>query len=81
MSKPRKYLKGERINTLLDAVLEVTCLNYVMVLDKPQHPGWIMSQPLGVLNGQVYRGHIYRALLNPEWVKWQEALQPEMVEF
>lgn len=68
--KPRKYLKGHTL-TLYEALHAMGTGAYVMLHDKPMHPGWGMAMQARVLKAFCERGFITAANINPEWEKKQ----------
>lgn len=64
--RQRKYIKGKRL-TVEEAVQRILSGCYVFERDKPQHPGWAASWPLGLLRGLCAGGQIYEATINPDY--------------
>jgi hypothetical protein len=63
----RKYLRGEQITHPLDAAHRIFEGKWLMVGEKPMHPGWCMGWSLNVMRTQVAHGRLYAADLNPNW--------------
>lgn len=66
--RTRKYIRGDRL-LVEDAVRHILAGRYIFERTKPQHPGWAMSWPLGLLRSFCAGGHIYEAIINPEYVE------------
>lgn len=65
MSRPRKYLKGEKLD-LFEVVAFVMAREYVMQGDRPIHPSFMMSRRLNDLSNCAKAGMFFRAIPNPE---------------
>lgn len=73
MSRPLKYLEGEKIAAPLDAVAEILANRYVIACGKRQHPSWMASMPLQNIKAATMRGHLRFAIPNPEHPENQES--------
>lgn len=67
MAYVRKYLKGRRALSVMEAVREIMEGRYLIWRDKPMHPGWMGSLPVNVLIQSCRHGVVFFAQINPEW--------------
>lgn len=72
MARARKYLKGEPIVRISDAIGAILSGDYIMVRDKPTHPGWAGSWSLHTLRQFVSNRWLHYAIINPAWVAPKE---------
>jgi hypothetical protein len=66
MQRPHKFVPGEKITKVEDAVEVILMGLYIYENHKPQHPGWMMSQPLSLIASSARSGKLRYAVLNDE---------------
>lgn len=64
--KHRKYIKGQPLS-FARAVRTMKEGRYVMLWDRPLHPGWGLSMQTLVLLNFCSRGYVSAAKINPKW--------------
>jgi len=63
--RPRKFIAGEMVVNLIDAVTLIDSGSYLMFHHKPMHAAVIANWPLAMLRNYVRFGAIRRADINP----------------
>jgi len=66
VSKVRKYLRGERLDTL-EAAKIVLNGQYVFLYDRPCHPGFLRSVRVDTLDWFCRTNRLFAAILNPDY--------------
>jgi hypothetical protein len=66
MPRPHKFVPGEKITDVRDAVEWILNGLYIYEGDKPQHPAWASNWSLVEIAVKCRAGHLRRALLNEE---------------
>ena len=80
-SRARKYIPGQRIDTIADFVAELDAGHFIIVKHnerdpgKTTHPAWAGSWQLNMALRAIRLGVIYRALPNPEHPENMESTQ------
>lgn len=64
--RPRKYAIG-RVLSVGAAISEMTAGRYVMLFNRPMHPGWGLSMQTRTLAGFCAQGSVRAAKITPEW--------------
>ena len=78
----RKYKAGERLDSLLAAVVTITVdEKYLFVRGKPYHPAVARNWSIAQLHDLVCGGQAYIAALTPEWISAEVARQEIAAEF
>lgn len=75
MSRPRKFLAGDIITDPVDVMRGVMAGQYIIERGKPQHPGWIGSQPMRHIINATEGGAYRTAIPNPEHPDNREAAE------
>lgn len=66
MSKPRKYLVGERVTDPIEAVRLILAGEYLFIHERAVHPSFLRSVRLDTIANMAGRS-LFRAVINPEW--------------
>ena len=63
--RQRKFIAGDRVDSLCDAVALIEAGSYLMFHHKPMHAAVVANWPLAMLRNYVRFGAIHRADINP----------------
>ena len=58
------FRKGRKLRSMSEVQKHIGRGNYIFMLDKPQHPGWIRSMQYGTVLGFLQQGYLREALRN-----------------
>jgi len=64
--KPRKYRKGNVIDTIGELIPRLKAGEYVYYRDRLLHPTFILNMTFATVIGAAYGQRIFRAILNEE---------------
>lgn len=75
-AKQRKYLEGQRVQSMTEVLLAIDRGEYLMVRGKPTHPAVVVNYSVATLRGFVENGYVNLATINPLYREPKRTEQP-----
>lgn len=63
MGVAKIYRKGRKLSKIA-AIKRILSGEYIMMGDKPMHPGWMRGMTLGTIYLQAHKGRLFAAVRN-----------------